>query len=686
MAELRVSSPLVTGEFLSRLPSADLHVSSAYGRAIQAAREWHNNPALEWMEDKARDRAVRAEEQRLATVIQAGRREVEDDPEVQTAIAELDRQKGGRRKANAEERLVVCLGALSQDHPARLALHQLVETHLEFAAYLARASVGILPKEEIDPISGATKSGRPKTVGAFADITRLHSSRAVLADRIQIANLALIEAAWDFKPSIVSQRTKAPALFMSFAEWKIHQRLQLYVTGGGEEPLLAGITASIKNTIQKDIGQWEDLGGIRQQEIIQYNGLHTPTTLESVAHLPAKTDDLAEIDAGSLRQAIEKVFAGLSDREKGVLRMRYGLGQEDGPKTLDQIAQEYSVTRERIRQIETKVMSKLRHPSRTIHLRGFINDPDPTRAETEHEVVAANKERDRQKAVITASRARLQAWQVYADESWDTPVWLNPEQKEADDTTIVIELTTLIERSIRTALRQPPDRVRQSLYPQELFDKIKKDIGDKLAVRHLVEFWHTFFESTAERGQNEIGPDFNLDRLTQLFSRLLAEYMKDGDEVELVIPEVLDGDVNYLGAWLANGTLHIKGNVGTHAGFSASGVATILIEGNAGSHLGYGADGFSRIAVLQDAGDFVGCAARGSAQVIVEGTVGDYCGYGLSGHDATITVRGDAGVRVGHRALKGTVIIDGSARSIDLSRGFRGSIQAGGIERGSKSP
>ena len=53
----------------------------------------------------------------------------------------------------------------------------------------------------------------------------------------------------------------------------------------------------------------------------------------------------------------------LSPREAGVIKMRYGL--EDGqPKTLDDIGRVYGVTRERIRQIESKTMSKLRHPSR----------------------------------------------------------------------------------------------------------------------------------------------------------------------------------------------------------------------------------------------------------------------------------------------------------------------------------
>lgn len=62
-----------------------------------------------------------------------------------------------------------------------------------------------------------------------------------------------------------------------------------------------------------------------------------------------------------LQEQFKQVLETLSPREAGVIKMRYGL--EDGqPKTLDDIGRVYGVTRERIRQIESKTMSKLRHP------------------------------------------------------------------------------------------------------------------------------------------------------------------------------------------------------------------------------------------------------------------------------------------------------------------------------------
>jgi RNA polymerase primary sigma factor len=73
-----------------------------------------------------------------------------------------------------------------------------------------------------------------------------------------------------------------------------------------------------------------------------------------------------------LRGQIQSVLATLSEREAGIVRLRFGLidGQ---PRTLEQVGQVYGITRERIRQIETKTMAKLRHPSRSQPLRDYLD-------------------------------------------------------------------------------------------------------------------------------------------------------------------------------------------------------------------------------------------------------------------------------------------------------------------------
>ena len=72
-----------------------------------------------------------------------------------------------------------------------------------------------------------------------------------------------------------------------------------------------------------------------------------------------------------LKEQIEDVFSCLTDREQQVLVLRFGL--KDGkPRTLEEVGQHFSVTRERIRQIEAKALRKLRHPSRVNNLKTLL--------------------------------------------------------------------------------------------------------------------------------------------------------------------------------------------------------------------------------------------------------------------------------------------------------------------------
>lgn len=69
---------------------------------------------------------------------------------------------------------------------------------------------------------------------------------------------------------------------------------------------------------------------------------------------------------------LDEALKSLSDREAAVLKMRFGLKGEK-PLTLEQVGQKFGVTRERIRQIESKALRKLRHPSRRRKLQDFLD-------------------------------------------------------------------------------------------------------------------------------------------------------------------------------------------------------------------------------------------------------------------------------------------------------------------------
>ena len=72
-------------------------------------------------------------------------------------------------------------------------------------------------------------------------------------------------------------------------------------------------------------------------------------------------------------EAVRKALDGLTDREREIVTMRFGIDGGDG-RTLEEVGREFGVTRERVRQIEAKALAKLRHPMRSQPLREFRDD------------------------------------------------------------------------------------------------------------------------------------------------------------------------------------------------------------------------------------------------------------------------------------------------------------------------
>jgi RNA polymerase primary sigma factor len=103
----------------------------------------------------------------------------------------------------------------------------------------------------------------------------------------------------------------------------------------------------------------------------------TPVGDEEDSHLGDFIEDknaVLPIDAAiqsSLRDSISEVLASLTPREERIVRMRFGLGMTTD-HTLEEVGQTFFVTRERIRQIEAKALRKLKHPSRSRALRGYL--------------------------------------------------------------------------------------------------------------------------------------------------------------------------------------------------------------------------------------------------------------------------------------------------------------------------
>jgi RNA polymerase primary sigma factor len=107
--------------------------------------------------------------------------------------------------------------------------------------------------------------------------------------------------------------------------------------------------------------------------------LETPIGDEEDSHLGDLIEDksaILPIDAAiqsNLRETATRVLASLTPREERIIRMRFGIGM-NADHTLEEVGQQFSLTRERIRQIEARALRKLKHPSRSSVLRSFLNN------------------------------------------------------------------------------------------------------------------------------------------------------------------------------------------------------------------------------------------------------------------------------------------------------------------------
>ncbi len=138
----------------------------------------------------------------------------------------------------------------------------------------------------------------------------------------------------------------------------------------GREPT----TEEIAQELHLEVSKVEEILKIAQEPV----SLETPIGEEEDSHL----GDFIQDDEASqpseeasytlLREQLEEVLATLTPREEQVVRMRFGL-LDGKPHTLEEVGKEFDVTRERIRQIESKALRKLRHPSRSKKLRDFLS-------------------------------------------------------------------------------------------------------------------------------------------------------------------------------------------------------------------------------------------------------------------------------------------------------------------------
>lgn len=312
--------------------------------------------------------------------------EAEADLTKSVKVQDVDDTANGEATSDEAETELSLLEGVTVDDPVRMYLKEIGRVAL------------LTADEEVElakRIEEGDEEARRKLAEAnlrlVVSIAKRYVGRGMLfLDLIQEGNLGLLKAVEKFD-------YRKGYKFSTYATWWIRQAVTRAIA---DQARTIRIPVHMVETINKlmrisrqllqeygrepSIEEIADAMGMTEdkvREILKIAqepvSLETPIGEEEDSHLGDFIEDedvLAPVDAVSfylLKEQLEDVLGTLTPREERVLRLRFGL--DDGrPRTLEEVGQEFGVTRERIRQIEAKALRKLRHPSRSKKLKDYL--------------------------------------------------------------------------------------------------------------------------------------------------------------------------------------------------------------------------------------------------------------------------------------------------------------------------